>query len=58
MMFSSLDAEGLGGVKLCELTFFFFSISAVRSARSFSWDLRFFKRVSGTRMSFLVGTLL
>lgn len=40
------------------LTFFFFSISADFSARAFSCDLRFFRRVSGTRIWSLVGTEL
>jgi hypothetical protein len=39
-------------------TFFFFSSSAERSSLAFSWLLRFFKRVSGTRIWSAVGTLL
>ena len=39
-------------------TFFFFSSSAVRSCLAFSWLLRFFKRVSGTRICSAVGTVL
>ena len=38
------------------LTFFFFSSSAERSSRAFSWLLRFFNNVSGTRISSSVGT--
>ncbi len=40
------------------LTFFFFWSSAWRSSRCFSWLLRFFNRVSGTRICSSVGTLL
>lgn len=39
-----------------QLTFFFSAISADFSARAFSWLLRFFRRVSGTKMWSLVGT--
>ena len=39
-------------------TAFFFSRIAVRSARAFSWLLRFLSRVSGTRIWSLVGTVL
>jgi hypothetical protein len=41
-----------------KLTFLVFSASARRSARAASWDLRFFRRVSGTRTWFWVGTEL
>ena len=44
--------ECLGCWKLagcvCIRTAFFLSVAAVRSARAFSWLLRFFRRVSGT----------
>lgn len=45
------------GIKF-QLTALRFSISAVRSARAFSWLLRFFRRVSGTKMWSCVGTEL
>jgi hypothetical protein len=33
-------------------------VASARSSRAFSCDFRFFSSVSGTRMSFWVGTLL
>ena len=42
----------------CRRTFFFFSSSAERSSLAFSWLLRFFNSVSGTRIWSAVGTLL
>lgn len=47
--------EGKGLDVDMELTFFFCSASARRSARAASWDLRFLRRVSGTRTWSLVG---
>lgn len=36
--------------EICSRTAFLFLVSAARSSRAFSWLLRFFKSVSGTRM--------
>lgn len=45
-------------MRMKRLTFFRFSMSEFRCSRAFSWLFLFLRRVSGTRISSLVGTVL